>query len=157
MPPAILFDLSQIQLDRVLYGPEVIREYNLQRHEFEMLEGVVHIDEASGRCVGYKDIRADEFWARGHIPGRPIFPGVLQIELAAQLAGFYTGKVLGWKGFLGFAGLDDVRFRMQVLPGTRLYVLAEQESVRHRRVCCRTQGIVNGNIAFEAKVTGMLM
>ena len=37
--------------------------------------------------VGYKDVRADEFWVRGHMPGNPLLPGVLMCEAAAQLCG----------------------------------------------------------------------
>ena len=66
------------------------------------------------RIVGFKDIRDDEFWVAGHIPGRPLFPGVLMIETAAQLASFYTKKFVGWKGFVGFGAVENCRFRAQV-------------------------------------------
>lgn len=157
MPPAFLFDLTNVDLDRVQFGPDVIRQYNQQRFEFEMLEGVSHVNTAEAELAGFKDVRADEFWCRGHVPGRPIFPGVLQIELAAQLAGFYTGQVLQWKGFLGFAGVDEVKFRGMVVPGDRLHVLAKLVSVRHGRVKCATQGLVKGQLMFEATITGMLL
>lgn len=157
MPPALLFDISQIDLDRVMYGPDEIRKFNLQRHEFEMLEAVSHVDEQRECLAGYKDVRETEFWARGHIPGRPIFPGVLQIELAAQLSGFFTGKVMKWEGFLGFAGVDEVRFRGQVLPGDRLYILSQKIGVRHGRVTSKTQGLVKGQLVFEATITGVLL
>ena len=155
MPPALLFDISGIDLGNVLYGSEEIRKYNPQRHEFEMLDAVCWVDGSAGRIVGYKDVRADEFWVRGHIPGRALFPGVLQIELAAQVSSFYTGKVMGWTGFLGFGGVDEVRFRGQVVPGNRLYVLAELQWARHRRVQCKAQGIVNGSLVFEGVITGV--
>ncbi|MEK7848050.1 MAG: acyl-CoA dehydrogenase family protein, partial [Chloroflexota bacterium] len=38
-----------------------------------------------GYVLGYKDVTESEFWVRGHIPGRPLMPGVIQIEAAAQL------------------------------------------------------------------------
>lgn len=155
MPPALIFDISGIDLQHVLYGPDEIRKFNPQRHEFEMLDGVCWADPSKGRMLGFKDIRADEFWVRGHIPGRPLFPGVLQIELAAQLSSFYTGKIMGWTGFLGFGGVDEVRFRGQVVPGNRMYVLVELQWARHRRVQCKSQGLVNGNLVFEAVITGV--
>jgi 3-hydroxyacyl-[acyl-carrier-protein] dehydratase len=155
MPPALLFDISGVDLGKVLYDQEEIRKFNPQRHEFEMLEAVNWVDASTGRIVGYKDIRDSEFWVRGHVPGRPLFPGVLQIELAAQLSSFYTGKVMGWMGFLGFGGVDEVRFRGQVVPGNRLYVLAELQWARHRRVQCKCQGVVNGSLVFEGTITGV--
>lgn len=155
MPPATLFDISGIDLSHLLHDQEDIRTTNPQRDEFEMLNGVNWVDASQGRIVGFKNVRADEFWTRGHIPGRPIFPGVLQMELAAQLAGFYTARYIGWKGFIGFGGMEDVRFRGQVLPGCKLTVLAQQQWARHRRISCATQGWVDGNLVFEATIIGV--
>jgi 3-hydroxyacyl-[acyl-carrier-protein] dehydratase len=154
MPPKLLFDISNIDLERVLYDQEAIRRVNPQRDDMEMLNAIVHLDEKTHRIVGYKDIREDEFWVSGHIPGRPLFPGVLMIETGAQLASFYTKQAMKWEGFIGFGAVDGVKFRAQVAPGNRMYVLGERVWERHRRVCCNVQGIVNGNLAFEATIVG---
>jgi len=108
-------------------------------------------------AVAWRDVRDDEFWVPGHIPGRPLFPGVLMIEAAAQLASFMVLRRLPDHDFLGFAGVDDVKFRGQVVPGDRLYVLMEQTEFRRRRCICNTQGLVRGEIVFEATITGMPM
>lgn len=154
MPPQFLFDLSGIDINKVLYGPDVIRTVNPQRGDMEMLQAVTHVDAVNQQLVGYKDITENEFWVAGHIPGRPLFPGVLMIELAAQLACFYTKYVLKWDGFIGFGACDEVKFRQQVVPGQRLHVLCKHEYSRHRRCACSTQGIINGTLAFEAKIVG---
>ena len=157
MPPKTLFDISKIDLDHLLYDQEFIRTINPQRGDMEHLNGIVHVNTASNELMGFKDVRSDEFWIPGHIPGRPLLPGVLMLEAAAQLAGFYTKQVMGWPGFIGFGGLENVKFRMAVPPGVRLYILVRQTWHRHRRVCCDAQGIVNGDIAFEAAVIGTQM
>ena len=36
----------------------------------------VHLDPPNGLIVGYKDVRHDEFWVPGHMPGYPLLPGV---------------------------------------------------------------------------------
>ncbi|MCC6240050.1 MAG: beta-hydroxyacyl-ACP dehydratase [Phycisphaerales bacterium] len=154
MPPKFLFDLSSIELDRVLFDQDAIRQANPQRGDMEHLNAIVHCDGDTHRIVGYKDIRPDEFWVSGHIPGRPLFPGVLMIEAAAQLASFYTKQVLKWSGFVGFGGVNNVKFRMQVLPGTRLYLIGERKWERHRRIGCDVQGMINGELAFEAEIVG---
>ena len=156
MPPQALFDLSKIDLTQVLYGPDEIRKWNPHRGDMEMLQGVIYADN-DGQILGFKDIRADEFWVPGHIPGRPLFPGVLMIETAAQLASFYTKKIIGWPGFIGFGSCDNCRFRAEVVPGQRLLVLAKKIWDRHRRICCQTQGWVNGNLVFEADIIGTQM
>lgn len=155
MPPAFVIDISNIDLDARVHGKDDIRIANPHRFEFEMLDAVVWVNAPEHELIGVRDIREDEFWVRGHIPGRPLFPGVLMIETAAQLASFYTKRYKGWKGFVGFGGTDEVRFRAQVTPGQRMYFLCKQIWERRRMVCCQTQGIVNGNLVFEAKITGV--
>src|SRR4051812_41537746 len=106
MPPAFLFDLSSIDLNRVVIPIEEIRKVIPQRYEMELLTAIVHDEE--NVCVGYKDFALDDFWVRGHIPGRPLLPGVLMIECAAQLCAYRTMKVRPEMGFVGFSRCDDV-------------------------------------------------
>ena len=47
--------------------------------------------------------------------------------------------------------------RWHVVPGDTLYLLAKLLSHRPRRFISAAQGIVNGNLVFEAKITGMVM
>ena len=157
MPPKTLFDISTIDLDHLLYDQEFIRSINPQRGDMEHLNGIIHVDANSNELIGFKDVRGDEFWVPGHIPGRPLLPGVLMLEAAAQLASFYTKHVLGWTGFIGFGGLEKVKFRMAVEPGVRLHILVRQIWHRHHRVGCAAQGLVKGDLAFEAEVIGTQM
>ena len=154
MPPALLYDISQIDLNAVLFDQEEIRKANPQRGDMEHLNAIVWADPSAGRIIGYKDVRADEFWVPGHIPGRPLLPGVIMIEAAAQAAAFYTSMVQKWPGFIGFGGVDGVKFRQQVAPGARMYIMLKVIWKRHRRICCNAQGIVNGSVVFEASITG---
>ncbi len=154
MPPQLLFDISGIDLNRVLFDREAIRESNPQRGDMEHLDAIVHASGETGEILGYKDVRPDEFWVAGHIPGRPLLPGVLMIEAGAQLSSFYTRRYVGWKGFIGFGGATDIRFRQPVPPGCRMYLLGKQIWERHRRICSKIQGLVDGNLVFEASVVG---
>jgi 3-hydroxyacyl-[acyl-carrier-protein] dehydratase len=154
MPPQFLFDLAAIDLNRVLFDQEAIRESNPQRGDMEMLNGIIYADAEKGEILGYKDVGEKEFWVSGHIPGRPLFPGVLMIEAGAQLSSLYTRKYEGWTGFIGFGGVDGVKFRAPVTPGNRMYILAKKLWSRHRRICSKVQGVVNGALVFEAEITG---
>jgi 3-hydroxyacyl-[acyl-carrier-protein] dehydratase len=155
MPPAFLFDLSAIDLDATLFDIDAIREHNPQRGDMEHLDAIVHQD--GPRIVGRKYIRDDEFWIPGHIPGRPLMPGVIMLEAAAQVSSFHTATYVGWDGFIGFGGLEDVKFRTAVEPGQTLYILCELTDQRHRRVKAKCQGLVEGRIAFEATIIGTKM
>ena len=154
MPPQLLYDISGIDLDRIVYDQEAIREANPQRGHMEQLNAIVYTEPSLGRIIGYKDVREDEFWVPGHIPGRPLMPGVLMIEAGAQLASFYTRKFVGWKGFIGFGGADEIRFRQPVPPGRRMYLIGQKLWERHHRINCKIQGMVDGNMVFECSIVG---
>ena len=157
MPPQFLFDLSAIDLTKVQFDHDAVRALNPQRGHMEHLDGIIWADPANGNILGYKDVRADEFWVDGHIPGRPLLPGVIMIEAAAQLSSFYTKQFEKWTGFIGFGGVEDCKFRAEVKPGSRMLVLVHKTWERHRRIGCQTQGVVNGNLVFEATVIGSQM
>ncbi|MFQ6048258.1 MAG: 3-hydroxyacyl-ACP dehydratase FabZ family protein [Phycisphaerae bacterium] len=125
------------------------------RQEFALLDGVVMIDVQARRMVAFKDVRPQEWWTRGHIPGRPLLPGVLMIEAAAQMASYYTHVAMKDRRFWGFSGVDRVKFREAVSPPARLYLIGEAVELRRRRTVCQVQGLVQGRIVFEAKITGM--
>jgi 3-hydroxyacyl-[acyl-carrier-protein] dehydratase len=155
MPPQLVFDISQIDLNALLFDQNALREVNPHRGDMEQLNGVIWADPEHGRILGYKDVRKDEFWVPGHIPGRPLLPGVLMVETAAQLASVYIKKFIGWEGFVGFGGLGECKFRQQVSPGVRLHILCQKTWERHRRTCCKSQGIVNGSVVFETDIIGV--
>src|SRR6516225_5001932 len=104
MPPQLHFDPAGLDLSNVVADREAIRAVNPQRFEMEQLTAIVHVDTTQELLAGYKDVRADEFWARGHMPGAPLLPGVLMCEAAAQLCSFYIVKYSGLlrEGFVGF-------------------------------------------------------
>ena len=154
MPPQLIFDISKIDLDQILIDQKGVRAINPHRGDMEQLNGVIWADPVAHRILGFKDVRDDEFWVPGHIPGRPLLPGVLMIEAAAQLASIHIKKYIGWKGFIGFGGLESCKFRQQVTPGVRLYILVAKVWERHKRISCRAQGLVNGQMVFECDIIG---
>jgi 3-hydroxyacyl-[acyl-carrier-protein] dehydratase len=153
MAPQLLFDISSIDLQKVVVPIEEIRKVIPQRFEMEMLSGIVYDEEDT--VVGFKDVTLDDFWVRGHIPGRPLMPGVLMIECAAQLCAFRTMRKHPEMGFIGFAKVDNVRFRGTIVPPARLYMIAQTVEMNRRRAVANCQGVFEGALVFEALVTGM--
>lgn len=151
-----LFDLSTVDLQSVEYGLEEIRRLNPHRHEMELLHGVIQLDLKRGRAIGFKEVRDDEFWVRGHFPDRPLLPGVLIVEAMAQLCYFFYKKRFDDENrILGFTGLEEVRFRGAVSPGERLLLLMDAQELRRRRATFRTQALVGERIVFEGVIVGM--
>ncbi|MBL8877580.1 MAG: beta-hydroxyacyl-ACP dehydratase [Phycisphaerales bacterium] len=157
MPPPPLIDPLLVANGDILVDREAIGRLNPQRYEFSLLHAVTHIDREQRLFGGYVEVRPDDWWARGHIPGRPLFPGVLQVECAAQLASFLHKTLLAEPGFLGFAGLDEVKFRGMVLPPARLVMIAKGLDIKRRRTICACQGFVGTTMVFEGVITGMLI
>jgi 3-hydroxyacyl-[acyl-carrier-protein] dehydratase len=149
-------DLTTLDFDRPLFGIEEIRVVNPHRHEFEMLSGIVYLDPVRQVIIGFKDTRPDEFWARGHMPGYPLFPGVLMCEAAAQLSGFYyTHQKVGAPGvLLGLGLLEEARFLRPVRPNERLILVGTGVKVHRRLTKFRVEGFVSGAKAFETLVGG---
>jgi 3-hydroxyacyl-[acyl-carrier-protein] dehydratase len=153
----LILDFSAYDLNRVVADIDTIRRYNPQRYEMEQLTAIVYDDVECGICVGYKDLTADEFWIRGHMPGMPLMPGVIMCEAAPQLSCYHVQRhnLMGAE-MLGFGGLDEVRFRGTVVPGDRLVIAAEKLQLRPgAMVRSRFQCFVRQQIVCEGQIRGI--
>lgn len=156
MPSPLLFDLSQIDLNaKPVYDKQTILKVNPQNFEMQQLDGVLWVDKEKRLILGYKDVTENEFWVRGHIPGRPLMPGVVMVESAAQLLSFFVKHILEVKGFIGFTGIDSTKFRSIVQPPARLLLLGHLIKVSSRIYTANVQGVVNDVVVFETTVSGM--
>jgi 3-hydroxyacyl-[acyl-carrier-protein] dehydratase len=77
------------------------------------------------------------------------------METAAQLVSYYVMSQMPDKGFLGFGGVDDVKFRGSVSPGEKVLMLGKMLEMRSRRCIGATQAMVDGKIVYEGIITGM--
>ena len=155
MPPKLIIDLSEIDFDNLIAGPEEIRKYNQQRYEMEHLDAVVLLDLEKVLIAGYKDVRDDEFWVRGHIPGNPLLPGVIMCEAGAQLLSYFYSRYTESGQFMVFGGMDGMKFRRQVKPGQRLVLLGSKISINRRLWSFNIQGLVEGKLAFHGILHGI--
>ena len=158
MPPVLNLDPASLDLSRVVADQEAIRRVNPQRFEMEQLNAIVHVDTELHIFAGYKDVRADEFWVRGHMPDYPLFPGVLMCEAAAQLCSYYIAtNGLLQADFVGFGGMENVRFRGQVRPGDRLLLIGKATKLNRRQSIFDVQGFVGSTMVFHAEIYGVPM
>ncbi|MEM7310927.1 MAG: 3-hydroxyacyl-ACP dehydratase FabZ family protein [Planctomycetota bacterium] len=159
MPTAPLIDFDSVQLDHVVATAEDIRKIIMQRGRFEMLDGIAHIDTENDLIVGFTDVAADAWWAADHVPGRPLFPGALMIEAAAQLCTFDFMKRQPemTDTFVGFAGVDRVRYRGTVEPECRMYFAGRVTRIRRTMFTYSTQGFVDRKLVYEGDIMGMVV
>jgi 3-hydroxyacyl-[acyl-carrier-protein] dehydratase len=155
-----ILDLATVDLSRDVVSEEELRSILPHRHEFQVLDGICHLDPVNKVAVGYKKWDRDAWWARGHIPGRPLMPGVLMIESAAQVASFLIKKTSDWDidRFIGLAGVDNVRFRGSVEPPATLYFVSGNLRISGRRMArMPAQVFCNGSMAAELELIGVLL
>ncbi len=159
MPATPLIDFETLDLSRVIAGRDELRRVLKQRGTFELLDGILHVAPEGKLIVGYKDIRADDWWSNDHIPGRPIFPGALMIEAAAQLCSYaFSTHAPGMENaFIGFGGLDGTRFRGVVSPPSRMVFVGRLKRFRTRMFTYETQGFVERGLVFESEVIGVVV
>lgn len=155
MSAEMLLDLSAIDLDRILLDARGVARFNPHRGQAVQIDAVIWHDETEDIAVAYKDVRHDEFWVPGHIPGHPIMPGVLMVEAGAQLASYMYYKRSKSTWFAGFTRIDDTTFRANVCPGDRLYIISKALKYSFKRFVSRVQGVVDGRVVFESTVSGM--
>jgi 3-hydroxyacyl-[acyl-carrier-protein] dehydratase len=156
MPPPLILDPAQLDLSKVVADRAAIRQVNLQRFDMEQLDAVCLLDPAKGLIVGYKDVRPDEFWVRGHFPSDPLMPGVLMCEAAAQLGSYYTiSQKISPHSKIGFGGMEGVRFRALVRPGDRLVLVGQGKRLRAIQTVFNVQGFVGSTLAFHGDFIGM--
>ena len=129
-------------------------------HRYPMLlvDRVESLDPDKG-IVAIKAVTINEEFFQGHFPGRPIMPGVLQIEALAQAAGVLAVESLGLAGsgkLVYFMSIDGVKFRKPVEPGVLLRL--EVEFVQKRSRVCKFAGraLLDGEIATECEFTAMI-
>jgi 3-hydroxyacyl-[acyl-carrier-protein] dehydratase len=97
-----------------------IQEIIPHRYPFLLVDRILEV-EAGVRAVGIKNVSVNEPFFTGHFPGYPVMPGVLIVEALAQVGCVSMLSLEANRGKLGFfAGIDEFRFRGQVVPGDTL-------------------------------------
>lgn len=106
-----------------------ILKYLPHRYPFLLVDRVLNIEQGK-KIKALKNVTINEAFFNGHFPRYPVMPGVLIIEALAQAAGilsFYSddGEAPNDNALYLFAGIDNARFKRQVVPGDQLILEVE--------------------------------
>ena len=136
-----------------LYNKERIKKILPHRDPFLFIDEIREIGEDF--IIGVKFVRADEEYFKGHFPGEPVMPGVLQLETMAQTGGvLILSTVPNPEDYLTFfMKIEDARFKQKVVPGDTIIFRLNLISPIRRGLChMRGVGFVNGKIVVEANL-----
>jgi UDP-N-acetylglucosamine acyltransferase len=110
--------------------------------------------EPSRRVVAVKNVTVNEDFFQGHFPGAPLMPGVLMIETLAQVSAFLLlhggdGRPTA-RAFL--RGVNDAKFRRQVVPGDRVRLEVERRGGRGQVARLHGVAYVGDQVVAEAEL-----
>ncbi len=129
-----------------------ILKYLPHRYPFMLVDRVLSIQENS--LVALKCVSFNEPYFQGHFPGKPVMPGVLQIEAMAQAAGILMLRQVSAAGKLTFfMSCDKVKFRRVVEPGDQLHIHVQLHRLRQNRVAIASgQCFVQDHLVSSAEM-----
>lgn len=153
-------DLGKTDLNKVQYDQDAIYEKLEQRYEFKQLDAIVEMNKEKGYIIGKRDIREDEFWIKGHIPGRPLLPGVMMVEASCQLTQFFFYSMVDRDkdDFLALAGLNNIKFKRFIVPGDKLYLFASVKSVKLKAARSKNYIVTHDQkLVMSGEFTGVIL
>ncbi|MDD2533884.1 MAG: 3-hydroxyacyl-ACP dehydratase FabZ [Eubacteriales bacterium] len=135
----------------MLMNQDDIKKIIPHRDPFILVDEVEVLD--GDKIVAYKNVTGAEDFFRGHFPEYPVMPGVLIVEALAQAGAI---QILSKEAFRGkiafFGGIDNCRFKRQVVPGDRLRLEVTLTRMRGPVGFASAKAYVGSELAVSADI-----
>lgn len=126
------------------------------RPPFLLIDRILEVEPGKS-CKALKNVTYNEEFFKGHYPDYPVMPGVLIVEAMAQTGGYGILTLAGNEGKLPlFAGMNNVKFRKQVVPGDTLILEVTIDKLRSNYGKGTGKAYVNDQLVCEAELIFML-
>lgn len=142
-----------MEKEKVIFTNMDIQKILPHRYPFLLVDKITEFEEGKS-ITGIKNVTANEPQFTGHFPGNPIMPGVLICEALAQVGAVMLLSMPENKGKLGvFTGINNFKFRRQVVPGDTLELHAELVTYRHGMGKANVKATVDRQLAAAGEIS----
>ena len=129
---------------------EEIMQILPHREPFLFVDRILHLEQGK-RAIGIKNVTINDYFFRGHFPGKPVMPGVLILEAMAQVGGVMLLSQKENRGKIAFfMSIDNAKFRKVVVPGDQLVFEVTAVKIKSKTGQVQGKATVNGQIVAEA-------
>jgi len=120
------------------------------REPFLFVDRITSLEKGK-HVTGIKNVTINDYFFKGHFPGKPVMPGVLIIEAMAQVGGVMMLSPEENRGKIAyFLAADNIKFRKTVLPGDQLVLDVTAGKIKSRTGQVYGKALVNGKVVAEA-------
>lgn len=132
------------------FGIETIMKILPHREPFLFVDRIIHL-EVGKHATGIKNVTINDYFFKGHFPGKPVMPGVLIVEAMAQVGGVMMLSPEENRGKLAyFLSADNIKFRKTVVPGDQLILDVEAGKIKSKTGQVHAKALVEGKVVAEA-------
>ena len=145
-------------IQKIIYNKSQIKNILPHRDPFLFIDEINELGE--DYIIGAKHVNEDEYYFKGHFPGAPVMPGVLQLETMAQAGGvLILSTVENPQDYLTyFLKIDNAKFKKKVVPNEKIIFHLKLISPIRRGLChMHGKGYVNEKIVVEADLLAQIL